>query len=560
MVPPTIGGQGDRKGRPYHTRVCTLNPDSWWNPNISITIVFNQDTCYTQTIRACLSVFCTKEEVESVNGSVSLPVDRMYPANQSVPQAYTQRKCRIVHARVQRAAGVVVQRNEQERTMEQETSFGKLLRRYRKSYGYYCTQAEIAERFGYSKETISSWEQGRRFPAHHEIARLAQLMGLEIQEVQDAIQVGHVRLHVNNAPEKTFLLHDDLSLANSPLFLESEQESDTMNKQRRELLRLLSTVGTAFALPLDIDWQRIGLSLAHPSYLDKGAIKDLAAINGQYWHLYINASLKPLILDGVLGQLKTIRQYLKHPHPTQVYTSLCALVSDLAQLAGEIYFDLHDHTTASICYTFATTAAKESRAYDLWACALTRYAFLPLYEKHYQEALPLLQGAQQLARNGDTSLCTRFWAAAVEAEAQSGLSNVDACQRALDEAQGVLEINEPSPAWLRFEGSRLPALRGACFVRLGQCDVAIPALQEALHHFVEPRRKRGLVLIDLAATSIQQKEIEQACVYANQVIDIGVHISSRFLGDGVRKLRSQLEPFTGLDSVHELDQRMRLLV
>ena len=443
--------------------------------------------------------------------------------------------------------------------MEQETSFGELLRRYRKAYKYHCTRAEIAENFGYSKETISSWEQGRRFPAHHELARLAQLMGLDLQEVIDAIRVGQVRLQVNTALQKSSPADAVLSETHNPLFGESKQESGIMNKQRRDLLRLLSTVGTMFVLPLDIDWQHINLILVHPSYLDEEAIKDLTAINGQYWHLYIKASSKSLVLDGVLGQLKTITHYLKHPHPTQVYTPLCALVSDLAQLAGEIYFDLHDHTTASMCYTFATTAAKEAQAYDLWACALTRYAFLPLYEKHYQEALPLLQGAQQLAQNGDTSLGTRFWASAVEAEAQSGLGDANACQRALDKAQGVLEINGPSPAWLRFEGSRLPALRGACFVRLGQFDVATPALQEALHHFAQPRRKRGLVLIDLAATYIQRKEIEQACVYANQVIDIGVLISSRFLCDGVRKLRTQLEPFTRLAPVNALDHRMRLL-
>lgn len=444
--------------------------------------------------------------------------------------------------------------------MEQETSFGQLLRRYRKAYKYDCTQAEIAERLGYSKETISSWEQGRRFPAYHEVIRLAQLMGLDSQEVKDSIRVGHTRLHLNNALEKTSLANDDLSIATSPLFLESKQESGVMNKKRRDLLRLLSTAGAVLVLPLDIDWRCIDLSLAHPSYLDEGVIKDLATINEQYWQLYITASSKLLVLDGVLGQLKKITQYLKQSQPTHVYTSLCALVSDLAQLAGEIYFDLHDHTTASICYTFATTAAKDAQAYDLWACALTRYAFLPLYEKHYQEALPLLQAAQRLALKGDTSLGTRYWAAAVEAEAQSGLGDVDTCRRALDAAQRVLEINSTSPAWLRFEGSRLPALRGACFVRLGQFDLATSSLQEALHHFVQPRRKRGLVLIDLAATCIQRREIEQACVYANQVIDIVILISSRFLYDGVQKLRSQLEPYSRSVSVNELDQRIRLLV
>ncbi len=135
--------------------------------------------------------------------------------------------------------------------MEQEISFSALLRRIRKAYHYNCTQAEIAEKFGYSEETIRSWELGRRFPAHHEIARLAQLMELDLQEVQDAIQVGHVHLQVNSVLKKKSLANRDLTAVNSPLFLESTQESDAMNKQRRELLRLLSTTGVALALPQD---------------------------------------------------------------------------------------------------------------------------------------------------------------------------------------------------------------------------------------------------------------------------------------------------------------------
>lgn len=444
--------------------------------------------------------------------------------------------------------------------MTQKISFGALFKQFRKAYKYNCTQAELARKLDYSVETIRSWELGRRFPADDEVPRIAQIMGLGPEEVREAIQVGRVRLELSNASERTDLVRNHLSTADDVRFLESNQENDIMNKQRRELLRWLSTVGTVLALPLDIDWRRLGASLTHPTYLDEEAIKSLTTINEQYWHLYIQASSKSLILDGVLRQLRMITHYLKYPHRTQIHSPLCALVSDLAQLAGEIYFDLHDYSTASICYTFATTAAKESHAYDLWACALTRYAFLPLYEKHYQETLSLLQGAQHLARNGDSSLSTRFWVAAVEAEAQSGRGDVDACQKALDEAEGVLAATEPGPAWLRFEGSRLPALRGACFVRLEQPARATHALQEALKQFAEPRRRRGLVLIDLATTCIQQKEIEQACTYANQAIDIGVLISSRFLSDGVRKLRSQLEPFPRLAPVNELDQRMRLLV
>ena len=70
--------------------------------------------------------------------------------------------------------------------MESATGFGELVRHFRKYNDY--TQAETAKRLGYSEETIKSWEQGRRFPAREEVARLAELMELDEQEVKHAIQ------------------------------------------------------------------------------------------------------------------------------------------------------------------------------------------------------------------------------------------------------------------------------------------------------------------------------------------------------------------------------------
>jgi tetratricopeptide (TPR) repeat protein len=246
---------------------------------------------------------------------------------------------------------------------------------------------------------------------------------------------------------------------------------------------------------------------------------------------------------------------------------LCTLVSDLSQLAGEIFFDLHEHESAQACYVFASSAAKEAGAFDLWSCALVRHAFLPLYEasftnqaERYEDMLPLLQAARHLAERGDSELPTRSWVAAVEAEATSGVLHLASCQDALDRAQGVLESKGTRPAWIRFDGSRLPALRGACYVRLGQPDFAMPALQEALQQFAKPDRKRGLVLLDLATAALLRRDVEQACTHVEEVIDIVALGSSSFLREGIQQLRHQLEPFVGSPSVKGVDQHMRLLV
>lgn len=65
--------------------------------------------------------------------------------------------------------------------------------------------------------------------------------------------------------------------------------------------------------------------------------------------------------------------------------------------------------------------------------------------------------------------------------------------------------------------------------------------------------------MDLATGALQQHNVEQACSYAEAVIDIVTLGSTGFLRDGMQKLRRQLEPYAGSASVNGLDQRMRLL-
>lgn len=332
--------------------------------------------------------------------------------------------------------------------------------------------------------------------------------------------------------------------------------------KRRELLYLLSIAGSTLLAPFpELDWERLEGACVHPTQLDERTLQDLAVINAHYWRLYLESSSKSSVLDGALSQIKTLIQFLREPHTSVTHQTLCTLVSDLSQLVGEIFFDRHEPIAAQSCYVFAVSAAKEAGAYDLWASALVRHAFIPIYdapEPRYEDALPLLQHARQIVLRGNTELPTRYWVAAVEAEATSGVGDLNACQDALDRTLGVLEIKKAAPAWVRFDGLRLPALRGACYIRLAQPQLAASPLQDALQQFTKPGRKRGMVLLDLAAAAIQCQNIEQACSYTHEAVDIIELGSSGFLRQGVQKLRLRLEPFSGSSVVSKLDRRIRL--
>ena len=331
--------------------------------------------------------------------------------------------------------------------------------------------------------------------------------------------------------------------------------------KRRELLHLFVLGASLLLSPLpNLDWERIAGAIARPSKLDATVLSDLEGINAHFWRIYLLTTSKSSVLDGAVGQLKTLFQFLKEPQSSAVHTRLCALVSDLAQLIGEIFFDLREYDSAQSCYAFAVSAAREASHYDLWACALTRNAYLPVYNELYQEALRLLEEARHVVVRGDTQLVTRFWIDSVIAEAQAGLGKAPDCLRSLDRSGEVSSApGAGSPPWLRFEGTRLPALRGSCLVRLEDPAAAIAALNLALTVVPTGGRRHAMILTDLALASVQLREIEQACTYSGEAIEISAQGSSIMLRDGLRKVRSQLAPFAGTSSVKRLDRQLQQL-
>jgi len=271
------------------------------------------------------------------------------------------------------------------------------------------------------------------------------------------------------------------------------------------------------------------------------------------------AASKSSVLDGVLGQLKMQIQFLKQAQTPQTHQRLCALISSMSQLAGEIFFDLHDHSTAQSCYTFAATSAHEAKDYDLWASALVRYSYLPIFDEKYEDALPLLEQAEYIVQRGDSTLPTKYWVAATLAEAESGTGSLKVCQAAFEKAYGIQNLTGESPAWMRFDISRIPALQGACYVRLEQPDQAEPILQAALQQSAKTSRRRAMILSDLALSALQQTDIEKACKYADEVISLTIGSSSGFLRNHVEKIEQQLFPFADVAAVRKLEERIAFM-
>lgn len=340
------------------------------------------------------------------------------------------------------------------------------------------------------------------------------------------------------------------------LYPDDEHAQDDVN--RRELLRLISLAGSLITVPLslsDIDFDRMEYAAQHPGRLDSATLDNYATINRDLWRAYSNASAKNCVMPAVREHLTAVVASLEKPLDSSVRDRLNKLASDIFQLCGEIMFDSNRYADAAHCYALATNACKEANAFDLWACAMTRHAFIGIYEERHRNARVLLSGAQRLADKGDPQLSTRHWVAAVQAQAHAGLGEFDACQRALDRAEQVGRLTAPTPTsggWLRFEGSRLDEERGACYVQLRRPHLAEPVLTKALRQPISIRR-RGSVLTDLAHAGAQRGDVDQVLMYGAAALDTMRQTGSAgFLGRKLSALPSQLAAHLGDSHVQYL--------
>ncbi|GAA2420775.1 hypothetical protein GCM10010433_20580 [Streptomyces pulveraceus] len=324
--------------------------------------------------------------------------------------------------------------------------------------------------------------------------------------------------------------------------------------KRREVLGLLAVTGALVTLPGSDGLSSRGRTAS--VLLEAG--DDL---HRSLWQVYAFSDSKQAVFPAVRGQLDTMTKGLTEARTPTERARLCRMTADLYQLVGELFFDANRYTDAAQCYTLAAHAAHAGGDHDLWACAMTRHAYVELYARRAPAAQPLLAAAARVARRGDGALSTRYWVAAVQAQAYAAMGDLDACGQALDEAEKVHALDDGhshNGGWLRFDGSRLAEERGACYLQLGRPDLAEEALIAALAQPLSLRR-RAAVLSDLAALGAYRRDTDQVVHYAEQALGLADRSHSGFIGRKLDGLRGSLAPLMADDRVSDLDHRIAAL-
>ncbi|MEU3410176.1 helix-turn-helix domain-containing protein [Streptomyces sp. NPDC006658] len=397
------------------------------------------------------------------------------------------------------------------------------------------SQEEFAALLGVATSTVVRWESGRSAPRPYQRPRMAELLGMSRADLDELLSSARTVV---------------ITSGSSPF---SASLGDPGDMRRRDLLGLLTATSALLALP-------DSPASASPGRTSAVVPEAEEAVIGHLWRVYGLADDKHTLYPVVRRQLGSLAEEMEHARGDTGHRHVSTRIADLYQLAGELFFDARDNALSAHCYALAASAAREARAYDLWACALTRHAYVELYAGRAASAAALLSAASRIARRGDSALSTRHWVSAVHAEAHAALGDFDACVRALDAAEEVHALSGPvhNGGWLRFDGSRLAEERGACYVALGRPDLAEGALTSALTQHLGPRR-RGAVLVDLAALGAHRRDVDQVVHYADEALAVAGQTRSGYVSVKLHGLFPRLAGLPADARVPDLHQRIAAL-
>ena len=358
-----------------------------------------------------------------------------------------------------------------------------------------------------------------------------------------------------------------IHLAQSIIGAGSKREEQEMDRLRRQLLQgILRVTGASVIAPystlLNSDSvERLSRALTRPASLDKQTLHYLERRIGNYWQDRNDVILPAQdLLPYVIEDLHKVTALLEGSLLPTVRVHLCSLAGEASMLVGELYYDMSNYAQARVFHDVAIIAAHEANNMALEAVAWARKSFAWTYDGNADEARICIQQACRLAWSVNSTV--RAWLGAVEAEIQANRGDRRACLQALGEST-IVEDHKHQKAdcyWIHFDRSLCAGYQGVSFLRLssrGHRDLihnAQVALQDALD-LLDPamKRRQPTLLVDLAGAYVHQRNIEQACGYALQAMNIATEIKSQVSLQRLLSLRGDLEPWKETQYVRELD-------
>lgn len=240
---------------------------------------------------------------------------------------------------------------------------------------------------------------------------------------------------------------------------------------------------------------------------------------------------------------------------------LARALAESALMAGRIeFFDLQDPDAAADTYVRALQAAAEADDTLLGSAILAHTAFVPGWAGDRNTAQERMRAARSYARRGRPSTAFLAWLDAVEAECETRCGHPRTALALIRHAEEVLtqESEFVSPEWMDwFSPARLAAFKGNTQIKAGHYPQARQTLIEVLDELpADAGKQRTVILGDLAAAAAGERQIEDACEWAQKALgQLAVTWYATGM-DRVRDVRQTLQPWSDHPRVVELDDAM----
>ncbi|HLG61209.1 MAG TPA: BTAD domain-containing putative transcriptional regulator [Ktedonosporobacter sp.] len=317
--------------------------------------------------------------------------------------------------------------------------------------------------------------------------------------------------------------------------------------------------------------ERLSQALMQPLRLDETTFQYLEICTRQFWYNRQSAVFSSRDLyRPVYAHLQKMIALLEGSLLPTERTRLCSLLSQTAQLLGELSLDMGHYGQGKAFHQAALAAAQEAEDHFLTVVSWGRISLACIYGKSFSDALTSIQTARSLAEKHSTPMI-QGWLAAIEAEIQANLSQANLCLQALEDAECF--DNQPvSPLesyLVRFDRSLLGGYQGVCFRVLShpehnQASFFLQKAQNALEEALVSLdslflQRKPTLLADLAVVSIYQQNIEEACTLISQAATLATQLHLHKVTQRLGALRKPLSPWKELASVKILDAHLAFL-
>jgi hypothetical protein len=243
---------------------------------------------------------------------------------------------------------------------------------------------------------------------------------------------------------------------------------------------------------------------------------------------------------------------------------LFSLVTEAARLCGWLHFDAAHHAAAQSYYVAALRSSASANDSLTGAHVLACMSFQSTLTGHHQEAIALIDAAEDRTRHASTPRL-RALLASRKARAYAKAGDAASCGHALNDAERRLDATTSGtsePDWIYFfDEAELAAQAAACWVDLRQPAKARPLIDTALSS-MNPQyvRDRTIYHVRSAEAHLHANDLDLACDDLHTAADLAGQTGSVRSIHTIHSARRAMSSYDREARVQKLDRHLADLV